>query len=65
VLVLGALGMGYVLWQQGKSSQIPALWTVTIGVVTAVALLVLAELLKLVSALGEAVARQGSGGVGD
>ncbi|GAA4022523.1 hypothetical protein GCM10022631_41330 [Deinococcus rubellus] len=64
VLVLGALGMGYVLWQQGKSSQIPALWTVTIGVVTAVALLVLAELLKLVSALGEAVARQG-GSSGD
>ena len=65
VLVLGALGMGYVLWQQGKSSQIPALWTVTIGVVTAVALLVLAELLKLISALGEAVARQGSGAAGD
>ncbi|WP_161882921.1 hypothetical protein [Deinococcus alpinitundrae] len=65
VLVLGALGMGYVLWQQGKSSQIPALWTVTIGVVTAVALLVLAELLKLISALGEAVARQGSGASGD
>ncbi|AWN22624.1 hypothetical protein DKM44_04745 [Deinococcus irradiatisoli] len=57
VLVLGALGMGYVLWQQGKSSQIPALWTVTMGVVTAVALLVLAEVLKLLSALGQAVSQ--------
>ena len=59
VLVLGALGMGYFLWQQGKSSQIPALWTVSMGVVTSVALLVLAEVLKLLSALGQAVAESG------
>ncbi len=60
VLVLGALGMGYFLWQQGKGSQIPALWTVSMGVVTSVALLVLAEVLKLLSALGHAVAGSGS-----
>lgn len=56
VLILGALGMGYFLWRQGKASQIPALWTVTMGIVTAVALNVLAEVLKLLSALGQAVA---------
>ena len=55
VLVLGALGMGYFLWQQG-GNQIPALWTVTIGLVTAVALSVLAELLKFLATLGRAVA---------
>ncbi|AZI43404.1 hypothetical protein EHF33_12150 [Deinococcus psychrotolerans] len=60
VLVVGALGMGYVLWQQGKSSQLPALWTVTIGIVTAVGLLVMAELLKMLSLLGQVVSeRQG------
>lgn len=56
VLVLGALGMGYFLWRQGRASQIPALWTVTMGIVTAVALNVLAEVLRLLSALGQAVA---------
>ncbi len=64
VLVLGALGMGYVLWQQGQGSQIQALWTVTMGVVTSVALLVLAEVLKLLSALGQAVSQQRGGSSG-
>lgn len=65
VLVLGALGVGYVLWQQGKASQLPALWTVTIGIVTAVALLVMAEILKVLSLLGQVVSERGSGSAGD
>lgn len=58
VLVLGALGMGYVMWQK-QSQHIPALWTVTIGIVTAVALLILAEVLRFLSVLGAAVAGEG------
>lgn len=65
VLVLGALGMGYVMWQQGKTSQLPALWTVTIGVVTAVALLIMAELLKVLSLMGQVVSEQNGGPTGD
>ena len=61
VLVLGALGMGYFLWQQGEASRIPALWTVTVGLVTAVALSVLAEMLRFLASLGREVAAQRSG----
>ncbi|TSA81356.1 hypothetical protein FNU79_15215 [Deinococcus detaillensis] len=65
VLVVGALGIGYVLWQQGKSSQLPALWTVTIGIVTAVGLLVMAELLKMLSLLGQVVSERQGGSARD
>lgn len=58
VLTLGALGMGHVMWHQLKQ-PITALWTVTIGIVTAVALLILAELLRFFGALGQTVAEQG------
>lgn len=60
VLALGSLGMGYVLWQQ-EGQNIPALWTVTMGIVTAVALLVLAEVLRYFTALGQSVAEQSRG----
>lgn len=60
VLALGSLGMGYVLWQK-ESQSIPALWTVTMGIVTAVALLVLAEVLRYLTALGQSVAEQSRG----
>ncbi len=58
VLALGSLGMGYVMWQK-QSQHVPALWTVTIGLVTAVALLVLGQVLRMLAALGQSVAEAG------
>ncbi|WP_420595891.1 hypothetical protein [Deinococcus sp.] len=62
VLALGALGMGYFLWQQGEASRITALWTITVGLVAAATLSVLAEVLKLLTAMGQALAGQSQGG---